>query len=136
MHARESDGSTRQCPDITDDQAKETKRLYEKKATKPVKITAAESGCGGGGRAAILLSWTSLLPPVVVQVTLKIVAIFQFVLSFRRRNIVLRWLFNLCGSAIVSRWVSRNVVGACSIKVTGGAEVDCFAIGTLVSDPC
>ena len=41
LHAREPDDSVRQCPDITDDQAKEMKRLYEKKAAKPKK----NAGC-------------------------------------------------------------------------------------------
>ena len=35
LHAREPSGSVWQCPNITDDQAKETKRPYEKKKARP-----------------------------------------------------------------------------------------------------
>ena len=59
LHARELGGSVRQCPNITDDQAKEKKRLYEKKKAKPMKMPAAESGCGCGGPGRAVSSRTS-----------------------------------------------------------------------------
>ena len=65
LHASEPDGSVRQCPNITNDQAKGAKRLYEKKRAKPMKMPAAESGCGGGGPSLAKRFITAAVKPVV-----------------------------------------------------------------------
>ena len=64
LHAREPCGSVRQCPNITDDQAKKAKRLYEKKKARPKKMPAAESGCGGGGPSPAKRFITAAVKPM------------------------------------------------------------------------